>query len=183
MEKEHNPEIHDMKKQTTPSLQSSQTNPTPGLPFNPLASLTPEQIQQLALLQYLQNPFGGLGGLPNLAALPNQQPANPVAIQPSKPIVRTETLYTTNTIPLFFGNKKLFTTLTSAIGVTTITENPQPQATVAAALPQQPAFNPAAFNPAAAFNLQPSFTVTSAPVVEETVLPSTIYKEIKITFR
>lgn len=104
MEKEHNPEIHDMKKQTTPSLQSSQSNPTPGLPFNPLASLTPEQIQQLALLQYLQNPFGGLGGLPNLAALPNQQPANPAVIQPSKPIVRTETVYTTNTIPLFFGN-------------------------------------------------------------------------------
>lgn len=35
--------------------------------FNPLAGLTPEQLQQLALLQYLQNPFGSLAGLPNLA--------------------------------------------------------------------------------------------------------------------
>ncbi len=55
------------------ALQQQQ-QATPGLPaFNPLASLTPEQLQQLALLQYLQNPFGSLAGLPNLAGATNQQ--------------------------------------------------------------------------------------------------------------
>ena len=48
--------------------QSQSSTATPNLPsFNPLAGLTQEQIQQLALLQYLQNNpvlgFGfGLGG-------------------------------------------------------------------------------------------------------------------------
>ena len=40
----------------------------------------------------------------------------------STPVYRTETLYSTSTIPLFLGAKKFFTTLTQAVGVTTITE-------------------------------------------------------------
>merc|ERR1719412_3099144 len=87
---------------------------TPNLPsFNPLAGLTQEQIQQLALLQYLQNnPVLGFGfGL-----------GQPQVITSSKPIYKTETMYATSTIPLFLGAKKFFTTLTQAIGVTTKTE-------------------------------------------------------------
>lgn len=48
-------------------LQPTTSAATPTLPnFNPLAGLTQEQIQQLALLQYLKNPvLAGLGfGLP-----------------------------------------------------------------------------------------------------------------------
>ncbi len=112
-----------------------------------------------------------------------------------KPVIRTETIYATSTIPISFGNKKTFTTITSKVGVTTVTEYQQQQQaqqrTVASQQQQQqqqiPALNqlnPAAFNPLGQLpQLQPSFTVTSRPVVKETELPSTILKEIKITFR
>ena len=160
----------------------------------PAFNFSPEQIQQLALLQYLQNPFGSLAGLPNLAA-PNPQALN-VAQAPAinqSPVIKTSTLFTTKTLPIFFGNKKHYTTVTSEIGVTTVTEYEAGQAaqqkTIAPFQQQQPqkptlpiglpAQNPL-FNP---INLQPSFTVTSEPIVQDTILPSTIFKEIKITFR
>lgn len=106
------------------------------------------------------------------------------AIQPSRPVIRTETIYATNTIPINFGNKKLFTTITSSVGVTTVTEyeaanNNNHQRTAAPQALPNPAFNPAAGLP----QLQPSFRVTSSAVVESTTLPSTVYKEIRITFR
>ncbi len=104
-------------------------------------------------------------------------------------MIRTETIYATSTIPISFGNKKTFTTITSKVGVTTVTEyQRQQQSQQRTVVPQQglnqlsPAA--AAFNPLGQLpQLQPSFTVTSRPVVKDTVLPSTIYKEIKITFR
>ena len=45
-----------------------------------------------------------------------------MAVTKSKPVVRTETVYATSTIPLFLGAKKFFTTLTQSIGMTTITD-------------------------------------------------------------
>ena len=42
-------------------------------------------------------------------------------------------MFTTATIPLNFGNKKLYTTVTSAIGVTTVTEYEQETKTVSPA--------------------------------------------------
>ena len=147
---------------------------TPSLPQ--FGRLTPEQIQQLAFLQYLQNPFGGLAGLPNLAANPA---LNPVAnqgqvITNSKPIVKEKTLYTTATVPLLFGNKKIFTTLTSAIGVTKVTEYEPELRTVGPGAvpnnqPQQPQL-PQQLGQPQLPQLQPSFTVTSRPVVEQTTV-------------
>eukprot|EP00094_Tigriopus_californicus_P002283 TCALIF_02204-PA protein Name:"Protein of unknown function" AED:0.24 eAED:0.28 QI:0/0.5/0.2/0.8/1/1/5/0/1468 len=215
MEKQHNPGIVNLKSKDTPTLQPSfgqqpsSLNPfslagllgqksqnTPSLPaFNPLSAFSPEQIRHLALLQYLQNPFGGLGGLPNLALgginpsqnhAPNQAQNQGGQVVASKPVIRTETLFTTKTVPLMFGNKKMETTITSAIGVTTVTEY-QPELRTAGPNPSLPtnpglAFgNP--FNPAAALGLQPSFQVTSDAVVKDTVIPSTVTKEVKITFR
>jgi hypothetical protein len=178
--------------------QQQQQASTPSLPNQ--FGFSPEQMQQLALLQYLQNSFGGLAGLPNLAGAnpftPQQQQNNPFAPQQqqnnvivaSKPVIRTETLYETNTIPLLFGNKKLYSTVTSAIGVTTITEYEQEMRTIAPAAAnsfqqQLPQINQQ-FNPlGAAAGAQPRYIITSEPIVRDTVLPSTIYKEIKITFR
>ena len=113
-------------------------------------------------------------------------------ITSSKPIYKTETLYSTSTIPLFLGAKKFFTTLTQAVGVTTRTEYETTTQTVNNAngfgnFGQNLAQNP----------LQPSrgqiaapkigggggFIVTSDPVIQEKEVPSTVYKEIKITFR
>ena len=96
----------------------------------------------------------------------------------STPVLKTETMYATSTIPLFLGNKKFFTTLTQEIGVTTKTEYETATQTVQAAngllgglnLPNQ-------------LNAAPGFTVVSEPVTKETVIPSTITKEIRITFR
>ena len=45
-----------------------------------------------------------------------------MAVTKSKPVVRTETVCATSTIPLFLGAKKFFTTLTQSIGMTTITD-------------------------------------------------------------
>lgn len=216
MEKKHNPGIVNLKDSnpaanignSNPALQSSFLNPlaalgnlfggqqTPGLPqaggFNPLAAFSPEQIQRLALLQYLQNPFGGLAGLPNFAAnnpvaapaAPNL--ANAAQINPSKPVLRTETVFTTKSVPIFFGNKKMYTTVTSAVGVTTLTD----YVAATGASVANTAHPAAGLSPVGAYNplgglaaLQPSFTVTSQPVIRETVLPSTITKEVRITFR
>ena len=151
--------------------QSPQATNTPALPnFNPLAGLTPDQLRQLALLQYLQNPAFGFGF---------GQPQQPQVIITSTPVLKTETMYATSTIPLFLGNKKFFTTLTQEIGVTTKTEYETATQTVQAPnagllgglnLPNQ-------------LNVAPGFTVTSEPVTKETLIPSTITKEIRITFR
>ena len=62
---------------------------------------------------------------------------------------KTSTLFTTNTIQLNFGNKKLYTTVTSAIGVTTVTEYEQETKTVS---PAAAGFQPQ-LAAAAAFNL------------------------------
>ena len=156
-------------------VPNPQVTNTPALPnlgnFNPLAGLTPDQLRQLALLQYLQNPAFGFGF---------GQPQQPQVIITSTPVLKTETMYATSTIPLFLGNKKFFTTLTQEIGVTTKTEYETATQTVQAGnaggllgglnLPNQ-------------LNAAPGFTVTSEPVTKETMIPSTITKEIRITFR
>ena len=156
-------------------VPNPQATNTPALPnlgnFNPLAGLTPDQLRQLALLQYLQNPAFGFGF---------GQPQQPQVIITSTPVLKTETMYATSTIPLFLGNKKFFTTLTQEIGVTTKTEYETATQTVQAGnaggllgglnLPNQ-------------LNAAPGFTVTSEPVTKETMIPSTITKEIRITFR
>ena len=61
--------------------------------------------------------------------------------------LQTSTVFTTATIPLNFGNKKLYTTVTSAIGVTTVTEYEQETKTV---------------SPAAANGFQPQLAAAAA---------------------
>ena len=113
----------------------------------------------------------------------------------STPVYRTETLYSTSTIPLFLGAKKFFTTLTQAVGVTTITEyeTSTQQVNNANGFGN---FNQNNFNQNQNQNQQNQqqlfaapkiggggFVVTSEPVIRDTQVPSTIYKEIRITFR
>ena len=159
------------------------TTQTPALPNNnPLAGLSQDQLRQLALLQYLQNPFAFNQQF-------NQPQAQPGGIVTANiPKYKTETVYATSTIPLFLGAKKFFTTLTQSIGMTTITEyETQTQSAspngglnnVFRGQPQQnaPAFGGNVFAP------KPAFTVTSEAIVKDTVIPTTIYKDVKITFR
>ena len=108
---------------------------------------------------------------------------------------KTETLYSTSTIPLFLGAKKFFTTLTQAVGVTTKTEYETTTQTVNNAngfgnfgsglnfnqqQQQRPAGGQIAAPVAAAGG---GFIVTSEPVIRDTQVPSTVTKEIRITFR
>lgn len=90
-------------------------------------------------------------------------------------------MFATSTIPLFLGAKKFFTTLTQAIGVTTVTEYEQATQTIGAA---NGLFNGFNFNqqPQLA-SVAPGLIVTSEAVIKDTMLPSTITKEFKITFR
>ena len=167
-------------------IGGSATTSTPGLPNNPLAGLTNDQLRQLALLQYLQNPFA-------LAAL--QQPQQQGIITKSIPTYKTETVYATSTIPLFLGAKKFFTTLTQSIGMTTITEYETQTQSVSpgggnglGGLNLFGGFGnqPQASAPAFAGNIfapKPAFTITSEAIVKDTVIPTTIYKDVKITFR
>ena len=94
----------------------------------PFHLLKTNELAQNSLLLYLSSSDYYLGqGLPQ-----QQQAQNPfaaaaavggqVAVTKSKPVVRTETVYATSTIPLFLGAKKFFTTLTQSIGMTTITD-------------------------------------------------------------
>lgn len=88
---------------------------------------------------------------------------------------------------MFLGAKKFFTTLTQAIGVTTKTEYETATQTVNAgngffgglsAFGQQAQQAPAPVQQQAA-----GFIVTSEPITKETTVPSTVTKEIRITFR
>ena len=98
-------------------------------------------------------------------------------------------MYATSTIPLFLGAKKFFTTLTQEIGVTTKTEYEYTTQTVNPNSGLLGGLNPFAqpqAQPAAAAQPQiaaPGFIVTSEPITKETLVPSTIFKEIRITFR
>merc|ERR1712008_389604 len=135
------------------------------------------------------NIFGnGFGGkLGNLFGQQQQQPQQQIQ---STPVYRTETLYSTSTIPLFLGAKKFFTTLTQAVGVTWVTEYETSTQQV------NNANGFGNFNQNQNQNQQNQqqlfaapkmggggFVVTSEPVIRETQVPSTIYKEIRITFR
>lgn len=106
-------------------------------------------------------------------------------ITTSTPVYKTETLYSTSTIPLFLGAKKFFTTLTQAIGVTTKTEYETATQTVnAASNGLLGGLNFGQQAPAAAALPNPGgFVVTSEAVTKETMVPSTVTKEIRITFR
>ena len=91
-------------------------------------------------------------------------------------------MYATSTIPLFLGAKKFFTTLTQAIGVTTKTEYETATQTVSAASGLQGGGNGLNFQQPLA-PASPGLIVTSEPIVRDTMVPSTITREIRITFR
>ncbi|QQP38646.1 Uncharacterized protein FKW44_019274, partial [Caligus rogercresseyi] len=197
MEKRNNPEISQMKKDEEPHRQNLQSSITPnpfrnpfnpfGLPnlnptvsatpglssFNPLGSFTPDQLRQLALFQYFNNPFGlaGLGAFGQQAQQQQQAAAAPKPV----PIIKTETIYETNTLPIIMGNKQIFTTLTRAVGITTLTEYEKSAPLKSSA--HLPNINP--FQPQG--NL--GYTVTSSAVIHETTVPSLVTKELKIIFR
>lgn len=143
-----------LKKVHTTTAKPAEPSPTPGL--------SPEQLQQLALLRLL-NPA---------AAAPGQ------VITTSRPVVKVETVYESHVLPLINGPNTLFTTISKIVGTVTKTDYEFGTSTIAPALPipQIPPVNP--LFP----QQQPQFAVTSSPVVQNTVVTETNSKILKLTF-
>ncbi|XP_046665846.1 uncharacterized protein LOC124357826 [Homalodisca vitripennis] len=134
-------------------------------------SLSPEQLQQLALLRFL-NPNANI----------------PQVITQSRPVIRMETIYESHVIPLFNGQSTIFSTLSRPIATVSKTEYEYVTSTLPMQqplLPQQQPLNPLLqqqpqINPL--LPQQPQFAVTSTPVVTQTVVTETDSKVLKLTF-
>ncbi|XP_049836403.1 mucin-5AC isoform X2 [Schistocerca gregaria] len=163
------------KKAPAPALlldaaNNQQLQPLPTPPPQP--QLTPEQLQQLALLRYLN---------PGAAA------ALPQVVTTSRPVLRIETIFDSHVVPVYDGQSTVFSTIRRPVATVSKTEFEYGTATVAPQAPApQPPLNP--LNPLAPFNplnpLQPQqqFAVTSTPVVTQTVVTETESKILKLTF-
>lgn len=132
-------------KATTPAPSTSESPTTP--------ALTPEQLQQLALLRLLN---------PN-AALP--------AVTSSKPVIKLETAYETHILPIFNGASTYFTTISRPTATHTRTE----YEFVTSSLPPQPSI----YNP---LFPQPPFQLATTPLVTQTMVTQTDSKVLKLTF-
>lgn len=160
VDKSRLPEGHlRLKKNQFPT----QITPKPLYP-EPTPQLSPEQLQQLAILRLL-NPA---------AAAPQLQ-----VITTSKPVVKLETVYESHVIPVFNGLSTIMSTISKPLATVTKTEFEYGTSTLPGLpVPQIPQVNPLFPQQQA----QPQFTVTSTPVVTQTVVTQTDSKVLKLTF-
>lgn len=122
-------------------------------------NLSPEQLQQLALLRLL-NPAAA-------AQIPS-------VITTSKPVLRIETIYDTHVLPIVNGQNTFYSTLSRPIGTVSKTEYEYGTST----LPALP-IPPQQINP---FAQQQQFQIHSTPVVEQQIVTQTDSKVLKLTF-
>lgn len=139
---------------TTPKPTLNELVPTPGI--------SPEQLQQLALLRLL-NPAAAQGQI----------------ITTSKPVIKIETVFESHVIPVFNGQNTVLTTISKSLGTVTKTDYEFGTSTIAPVLPNIPAFNPP-INPL--FQQQQQFAVTTSPVVQTTIVTEVSSKILKLTF-
>lgn len=138
--------------------------PSSTKPLNtePSVNLSPEQLQQLAILRLLN---------PAAAAAAQQQ-----IITTSKPVLKLETVYESHVIPIFNGISTTLSTISKPLATVTKTEFEYGTSTLPALpVPPVPQINPL-------FPQQPQFTVTSTPVVTQTFVTETDSKILKLTF-
>ncbi|XP_014211146.1 flocculation protein FLO11 [Copidosoma floridanum] len=122
-------------------------------------SVTPEQAQQLALLKLLGQ-------------------AQPQVITTSKPVIVLETVYESHVIPLVSAGNTILSTLSRAVGTVPRTSYEYGTSTVTPLLPQLPQVPPHLFPPPP----QPQFTITSAPIVQQTLATVSDSRVLKLTF-
>lgn len=142
-------------------------------------TMSPEQLQQLALYRLLN---------------PNVPLPAPV-ITTSRPVLRFETVFETHALPVVNGGSTYYTTLSRPVGtvtrtdyelVTTTLAVPQPQ--LQTQLLQTPLFpplqqqQPQLLQTPQLFPPQPSFAITSTPVVTQSMITQTDSKVLKLTF-
>lgn len=150
----------DLSKFPEAHLRLKKAHLTTPKPETTTPALSPEQLQQLALLRFLN---------PN-APLPQQ------VITTSKPVVKLETIYDTHVIPIFNGVSTSLSTLSRPVATVSKTEYEYGTSTLA--LPQIPQLPTLPPNPL----LQPQLILTSTPVVTQTMVTNTDSKVLKLTF-
>lgn len=132
--------------------EASPPLPPPPTP-PPQEQLTPEKLQQLAFLRFLN---------------PNQQP-----VAASTPVLSVQTLYETHVLPVFNGLSTVFSTISRPVKTVTNTQfmtNPLSIPTIPSIpLPLFP-------------SQQPQPLITSSPVITQTQITQTDSKILKLTF-
>lgn len=146
--------------------QQSTSSPKP-IVSDQAPALSPEQLQQLAFLRLLN---------PGAAAL------NPVGqgqvITTSKPVFRIETVYESLVIPVVNGGNTILSTISKSLGTVTKTDYEYGTSTLGA-IPNLPIPQ---VNPPYLPQQQAQFTVTSSPIVQNTLVTETESKVLKLTF-
>lgn len=138
--------------------QPQQQQPTP----DPLMqNLSPDQLQQLALLRLL-NPAAA-------AQIPQ-------VITTSKPIIKLETVFESHVIPIFNGVSTSFSTISRPVATVSKTEYEIGTST----LPQLPIPQPQPIQPL--FQQPQQFQITTAPIITQTMVTNTQSKILKLTF-
>ncbi|XP_014479867.1 PREDICTED: uncharacterized protein LOC106747099 [Dinoponera quadriceps] len=126
------------------------------------AQLTPEQAQQLALFKYFGQP-------------------QPQVITTSRPVVVLETLYESHVIPVVNAGNTVFSTLSRPVGTVPRTSYEYGTSTLSPVLsPQVPQVPQVPQLPL--FPQQPQFTVTSAPLITQTLATISESRVLKLTF-
>lgn len=155
VDKQRIPEAHLRPKKKNHKV----TTEAPVLPMTP--NLSPEQLQQLALLRLI-NPAAA-------AQIPQ-------VITTSKPVIKLETVYESHVIPFFNGVSTSYSTISRPIATVSKTEYEIGTST----LPGLPI--PPQINPLFQQHQQQQFQFATAPVVTQTMLTQTQSKVLKLTF-
>ncbi|KAJ8675403.1 hypothetical protein QAD02_011189 [Eretmocerus hayati] len=141
-----------------PSATSSGSVPVPAEP-----AMTQEQMQQLALLKLLGQ--------------------TPQVITTSKPVIKLETVWDTHVIPLVNAGNTIFSTLSRPIATVTRTSYEYGTSTLAPIVPPQPLLPQVPAAPLPLFpQAAPQFTVTSQPLVQQTIATVSDSRVLKLTF-
>lgn len=144
-------------------LKKAHTVTTPKPPEAvPTPALSPEQLQQLALLRLL-NPAAAAQGQ---------------VITTSKPVIKIETLYESHVIPIINGGNTVLSTISRPVGTATKTDY-EVGTSVVPGLPALPPI-PQPVNPL--FGQQHQFALTSSPIIQNIVVTETKSKILKLTF-
>lgn len=164
VDKSNIPEAHlrpkkKVSNKATDVPQQLVQSPTPPTDPQAMQNLSPEQLQQLALLRLL-NPGAQV----------------PQVITTSKPIIRLETVFESHVIPVYNGVSTSFSTISRPVATVSKTEYEIGTST----LPQLPLPQPPPINPL--FQQPQQFQITTAPIITQTVVTETRSKILKLTF-
>ncbi|XP_057331751.1 mucin-2 [Microplitis mediator] len=157
----------DLEAFKSPGKSPSGTKPEAPSP-SPEPQLLPESAQHLALLNYF-----------NQAAQ---------VITTSRPVVVLETLYESHVIPLISNGNTVFSTLSRPVGTVPRTSYEVGTSTIAPIpptiqqIPQIPQQIPHQVPQVPLYPPQPQFTVTTAPLVTQTVATISDSRVLKLTF-